>query len=145
MPFRLAVSALAVVVGALLTGCAGTIQVDADTEAARIADHVLPLALDDAAATSAASDPNERAAAVADWLADPGPSVMDGQRSTTWVVRGLDGDQLRVDLYTRVESGSFLPPDQGEDAWGVACRTYVVTERVLVVQRTCPDDTPAEP
>lgn len=129
---------------ALLAGCASTLQADADAEAERVADHVLPVALDEMAAASDTSDPDARALAVARWLADPGPSAMDGQRAT-WALRQRDGARLRVDLYARVESGSFFPPDQGRSAWGVACRTYVVGEGVLVVPIRCPDGTPATP
>ncbi len=138
------VTCLAAMTAALLAGCASTLQVDADTEAERVADHVLPVALDEVAASTGTADPNARAVAVARWLDDPGPSVMDGQRAT-WVLREHNGARLRVDLYTRVESGSFFPPDQGDSAWGVACRTYVVGDRVLVVPTRCPDGTPATP
>lgn len=130
--------------GVVLAGCS-TVQQEADDEAARVADHVLPGALDSALTESGARTPQERATAAADWLADPGPSVMDSQGGTTWAVRGQEGVTIRVDVYAWVESGSFFPPDQGKAVWGLACRSYDVTDAVASTPVECPDGTPAAP
>ncbi len=134
----LAVALLAV---ALLAGCS-QLQQDADEEAARVADHVLPGALDDALSSSAARTPEARAAAGTQWLLDPGPSAIDSQGPVRWEVLGAEGATIRVDVYTYTESASFFPPDQGEATWGVACRAYDVTASVTATVVECPDGTP---
>ena len=128
----------------VLTGCS-SLQRDADDEAARVADHVLPKALDDAISAADPQSPEERRVAAEEWLSDPGPSVMDGQRNVTWEMRGSGSTTIRVDLYTYVESGDLLPPDQGEATWGVACRAYDVARAVRTTTAECPDGTPEEP
>lgn len=130
--------------GVILTGCS-TVQREADEEAARVADQVLPGALDGAIASSGAQSLQERGDAAADWLADPGPSAMDGQGGTTWVVRDQDGATIRLDVYAWVESGSFFPPDQGKALWGLACRSYDVAAGVTSTPVECPEGTPAAP
>lgn len=128
----------------MLTGCS-SVQADADEEAARVSDHVLPEALDDAISEADPQSPEERRVAAEEWLSGPDPSVVDGQRNATWEVRGSEGTTIRVDLYTYLESGDLLPPDQGEATWGVACRAYDVARAVTATTVECPDDTPAEP
>ena len=132
------------VAATVLAGCS-TLQAEADDEAARIADHVLPEVIDDAVAAAGARTRAERAAAAQDWLERPGPSLMDGQGAATWVVRDREATTIRVDLYRRWESGSFFWPDQGEAAWGVACRVYDVADGVRTIVAECPAGTPDSP
>ena len=79
------------------------------------------------------------------WLRDPTRSSVDDRASAGWRVVGSQGPVIRVDVYAYVESGSFFPPDQGEAAWGVACREYDVTGRVTSTTVECPEGTPATP
>lgn len=129
-----------------LAGCS-SLQQDADDQAARLADHVLPSALDDAlaAADPPAQTPDQRAIAAEDWLSTPDPSVTDSHGGAVWVLRGSQGTTIRVDVYRYWESGDFFPPDQGEAAWGVACRRYDVADPVTSSPMECPDGTPEEP
>ena len=127
----------------VLTGCS-SLQRDADDEAARAADRVLPEALNDAISVSDPHSPGERRVAAEEWLSDP-YSSLDGLSNVTWEVRGSEGTTLRVDLYMYLESGDFLPPDQGEATWGVACRAYDVARAVKTTTVECPDGTPEEP
>ncbi len=122
----------------VLAGCS-SVQQEADQEAVRIADHVIPKKLE--TLSSVSKPPEDRAADVMVRLAEPDPSVLSGQRATTLAVRGRDGTAIRVDVYSRWESGSFFPPDRGEAAWGRACRTYVVAERVTSTPMACPEAT----
>ncbi|WP_193610380.1 hypothetical protein [Nocardioides lijunqiniae] len=128
----------------VLTGCS-SLQREADDEAARVADHVLPEALDDAISAADPKSSAERRGAAKKWLSDPDPSVMDGQRNVKWEVRGSKGTTIWVNLYTYVESADLLPPDQGEATWGVVCRAYDVARAVKTTTVECPDDTPEEP
>ncbi len=132
------------VVVALLAGC-GSLQQEADAEAARVADHVLPGPLGDAIASADPQTPGARAVAAEDWLSDPDWSVTASQGGATWAVRGRAGTAIRVDVYQYWESGSFFPPDQGDAAWGVACRSYDVAAAVTADPVECPEDTPEEP
>ncbi|MFC7490503.1 MULTISPECIES: hypothetical protein [unclassified Knoellia] len=129
---------------ALLVGC-GQVQADADAAAARVADQVLPEAVAAAITTSGARTPEQRAVAGETWLSEPDPAVTESQGGTTWFVRGREGTAIRLDVYARVESGSFLPPDQGQAAWGVACRSFDVGEKVTVTPVECPEGTPETP
>lgn len=128
----------------LLTGCS-TIQQDADTEAARLADHVLPDALSQQLAKDEASAPATRGKAAEAWLSNPDPAIIEGQGGSTWAVRGRDGSSIHVDVYRYWESGSFFPPDRGKGAWGVACRTYDVAGDVTTRSVDCPPGTPDAP
>ena len=128
----------------MLTGCS-SLEQDADDEAAVVADHVLPPALDDAISAADPQSPEQRRVAAEEWLSDPDPSVVDGLRHVTWEVRGSEGTTIRVDVYMYLESGDLLPPDQGEATWGVACRAYDVAGAVMTTTDECPDGTPAEP
>lgn len=121
--FLLAIAAVAVALA--LTGCS-SLQQEADTEAAGIADHVLPEALAQILVQNEVSTPVARGKAAQAWLSTPDPAVIQSQGGSTWVVLGRDGPSIRVDVYRYWESGSFLPPDQGNGTWGVACRTYNV-------------------
>lgn len=128
----------------LLTGCS-TIQQQADDIAAASADYTMVDVLTEVIAASDAQTPEERVAAAEDWLSDPyrGRSSLDN-RGAVWVTRGRQGAKIRIDLYSFEESASLLPPDAGESAWGVACRTYDVAEGVTVITIECPDGTPAD-
>ena len=130
--------------GILLAGC-GEVRQDADTEAARVADHVLPGEVGNVLASSGASTPQQRGAAAEAWLSEPDPAVTDSQGGATWAVRSREGTSIRVDVYKWWESGSFFPPDQGEAAWGLACRSYDVAAEVTVRQVDCPEGTPEVP
>ena len=138
---RWAATGLAV---ALLTGCS-SVQQEADDEAARVADHVLPDSLEQAVAAAAPQTPRDRISVAREWLADPDPSVTDSQGGTTWEVREVEGTTIRVDVYRYWESGSFFPPDQGEAVWGVACRRYDVAGPVVLSAVECPEGTPEAP
>lgn len=129
---------------AMLAGCS-TVQQEADDEAARIANQVLPTAIDVAITAADARTGSERLAAAEAWLADPGPSIMDGHGGATWAVRGREAGTIRVDVYRRWESGSFLPPDQGEAAWGLACRSYDVARDARPIVIECPAGTARTP
>lgn len=128
----------------LLAGCS-SLQREADAQAARVADHVLPGPLDDAVASADPQTPEGRAVAAEDWLLDPDPTVTASQGGATWAVRSTTGTTIRVDVYQYWESGSFFPPDQGDAAWGVACRSYDVAAAVTADPVECPEDTPEEP
>lgn len=130
------------VAAVLLAGCS-SVQQEADEAAARVADDVLPAALERAVAALGSTP--ERAAAAEAWLAEPDPAVTASQGGSTWVVRGREGSAVRVDVYAWYESGSFFPPDQGAAVWGVACRTYDVTSGVSVTPLECPEGTPEAP
>lgn len=131
--------------GALALASCSTVQQEADKQAAQVADYALPSGLETALAADGSSEPEARGGAAEKWLSDPTNEVADGQGGATWVVRKRDSASLRVDVYQYWESGDFFPPDQGEAAWGVACRTYDVTNGVQTQQRTCPDGTPNKP
>ncbi len=132
------------VAATLLTGCS-SVQQEADAQAARVADHVLPKRLDAAIASVEPQTPEDRGVAAEDWLSDPDPSVTASQGGATWAVRGATGTTIRVDVYQYWESGSFLPPDQGEAAWGVVCRSYDVAAAVTAHPVECPVGTPEQP
>ncbi|MGJ9422684.1 hypothetical protein [Aeromicrobium sp. CF3.5] len=136
-----------VVVGLALAALAGcsTIQREADDEAARIADQVLPAAIDAAIAEVDAKNGSERLVTAETLLTDPEAPIMDGQGGVVWVVRGRDATTIRVDIYRRWESGSLLPPDQGEAAWGLVCRSYDVTRSARSIVVECPAGTPRSP
>ncbi|MGB0098990.1 MAG: hypothetical protein WBP61_01790 [Nocardioides sp.] len=135
---------LTVIALVLLAGCS-QLQQDADAEAGRVADHVMPGALTDAISTAGARTPESRVAAAEQWLSDPGPSAIDSQGHVAWKVVASEGTSIRVDVYTYVESASFFPPDQGDATWGVACRSYAVAATVTTATVECPDGTPEEP
>ena len=132
------------VAATLVTGCS-TLQQEADDRAAQVADAVLTRALTDELSSSDASTPAERVEVAGAWLSTPDPEVVRNKGPVAWVVRGVEGTVVRVDVYARVESGSFFPPDQGASAWGVACRAYDVAGEVTVHALDCPDGTPEQP
>lgn len=145
MKIRAAATSGALALAGLLLAACSQVQQEAEDEAARVADHVLPDAVAGAVSASGARTAEERVAAAQTWLATPDPAVSDSQRGATWVVTGLEATTIRVAVYTRWESGSLFPPDQGESAWGVACRSYDVAAGVAVRPVDCPDGTPASP
>ena len=129
----------------MLTGCS-QLQQNADKEAARVADYVLPEALNDEISNAGPQTPEQRRLAAEDWLSKPGGPPLAGSRvGATWEVLGSKGTTIRVDVYQYLESGSFFPPDQGEARWGVACRIYNVVEKVATSTVECPEGTPEEP
>ena len=130
--------------GLLLAGCS-QVQQEADTEAAGVADYVVPDELGNVLASSGATTPDQRGAAAQAWLADPYSAVTVSQGGVTWAVRSREGTSIRVDVYKWLESGDLLPPDQGEAAWGLACRSYDVAAEVTVKQVDCPEGTPEVP
>lgn len=134
---------LTVVTVFLLAGCS-SVQQEADAEAARVADHVLPEALDQAVAAGPQT-PGGRAATAADWPRDPDPTLTTSQGGAAWEVRAVEGATIRVDVYRYWESGAFLPPDQGRAVWGVACRSYDVAGPVVADAVECPEGTPEAP
>lgn len=136
----------------MIAGCsqlqqnADQLQQDADDEAARVADYVLPEALNDEMSNVDPQTPEQRKLAAEDWLSKPGGPRLTGSRvGASWNVRGSKGTTIRVDVYQYLESGSFLPPDQGEARWGVACRTYNLAEKVVTSTVKCPEGTPENP
>ena len=135
----------AIGVTAVLLGGCSDVQQDADAEAARVADHVLPAAADEVLTSSRATTSERRGAVAEAWFSEPDAAVTDSQGASTWVVRSRDGASLRVDVYRRVESASFFPPDRGESAWGLACRTYDVASTVTATPVDCPAGTPKAP
>lgn len=128
----------------MLTGCS-QLQRDADIEAARVADHVLPEALNDEIVHAEPRTPEERRVAAEDWLSEPGPPLTSSHAAATWLVRGSKGTTIRVDVYQYLESGRFFPPDQGEATFGVACRIYDVAKAVATSTVECPEGTPEQP
>ena len=129
---------------ALLAGCS-SVQQEADDEAARVADHVLPDSLEQVVAAAGPQTPQDRVSVAREWLVAPDPSVPGSQSGAAWEVREVEGTTIRVDVYRYWESGSFFPPDQGEAAWGVACRSYDVAGPVVPSAVECPEDTPEAP
>ncbi|WP_345262937.1 hypothetical protein [Nocardioides nanhaiensis] len=136
---------MAVLTVVLLAAGCSTLQQDADAEAGRVADLVLPTALDDVLARARPGSPERRRAVVARWLEGRGRSVIGSRANADWRVVGGEGTSIRVDVYAFWESGDLLPPDQGEATWGVACRVYDVAGRVTAMRVECPDGTPPGP
>ena len=128
----------------MLTGCS-QLQQSANDEAARVADSVVPEALDDGISHADPAAPEDRKVAAEDWLSEPRPPLMRSRVGATWWVRGSKGTAIRVDVYQYLESGDFFPPDQGKATWGVACRIYDVADAVATSTVECPDGTPKEP
>lgn len=128
----------------LLAGCS-TLEQEAEYSASVVADGVLTRELAEELDASGASTPAERVEVARGWLSTPDEEVLDTMNPVTWVVRGVEGSAVRVDVYSYVESGSLLPPDQGEARWGLVCRTYDVATAVTVREVECPDDTPTSP
>ena len=136
------------VVGAALVGltACSTIQQDADDEAVVVADQLLPQKLTRMLRRAGAESPQARLRAVDRWLrGDPTRSTLRDRASAGWRVVGSEGSVIRVDVYAYEESGSFFPPDQGEAAWGVACRAYDVAGRITTTAVECPEGTPETP
>jgi len=127
----------------ILSGCGG-LQKQADIEAARLADSVLPVSLEDAITSSGAVNPAERVIAAQEWLSNPAPSL-DGQGTNEWLADNTSGTTIQVTVYAYSESASFFPPDQGEATWGTACRSYDVADKVTATPLECREGTPDEP
>lgn len=137
----------ALIAGSLLVAGCSTLQQEADSLAAGVADHALRDALTTAVDQAGPRTSEARVAAASAWLATPDTSKVPGRGPLTWSVRGVDDGHIRVDVYRYAESGSFFPPDQGDATWGVACRAYDVTDpaRTTAIAIECPPGTPSEP
>lgn len=131
-------------VGVGLSACS-TLDTEADDAAAVVADRLLPPALTRVLRRAGAESSQARLRAADRWLRDPTRSTLDDRAAAGWRVVGSQGSVIRVDVYAYVESGSFFPPDQGEAAWGVACRAYDVAGRVTTTAVDCPDGTSEVP
>ncbi|GGD12857.1 hypothetical protein [Nocardioides daphniae] len=128
----------------LLAGCS-SLQDDADEQAAQLADGPLLSGLEREMQTAGATTEEERGAAAEAWLSTPAPAITESHGGSTWVVREREGASVTVAVYQYWESGSFFPPDQGEAAWGLACREYEVAPQVTARSIPCPEGTPAAP
>lgn len=127
-----------------LTSC-GKLQEEGDTEAARVADHILPDVLQKAIDESGAATPRARASFADDWLTAQGTEGISGQQPVIWEVRGRDGTHFRVDLYVYWYSVALFPPEKGKAVWGRACRDVDVSRGVQMTAIKCPRGTPKAP
>jgi len=101
----------------MLTGCS-QLQQSANDEAARVADSVLPEALDDGISHADPAAPEDRKVAAEDWLSEPRPPLMRSRVGATWWVRGSKGTAIRVDVYQLPGIGALLPARSGESHLG---------------------------
>lgn len=138
---RVALAGALAVTALLLAGCSKLVpQTPANNEAASIADGYLARKIDARLAGLETQDDFARAARVQSWLDESNPDGI-GPFPLTWVTVGPRvGPIFPVVVHYRWGETTL-----SDAAWGLACRDYVVGDRVQVFAKTCPDGTPEAP
>lgn len=132
-PWRLA--GLAVLAAALLPACSAGVQDEADKEAAAYADGNLRKDLETGLGST-----SDRVAA-AEKLLGGGPGALVPSPLFWWTPGERKGTTIPVVVYFQRTETTM----SGTEAWGRACRDFVIGERVETREADCPDGTPASP
>jgi hypothetical protein len=125
----------------LLAGCSNLkYQSTANDQAASVADSNLPKKIDAKLADLETGDASARAAQVQEWLEEPTSEGIEPPPLTRLSVGPRSGTTIPVVVYYRLR-GTML----SDDAWGLACRDYVVGAGLEIIEKPCTEDTPETP